>query len=341
MEELPKISIVIPVRNEARYIAATIDYLLKQDYPADKMEILVADSGSDDGTSEIVTEIAAKDPRVRFLNNPGRLSSAGRNVGAKNASGEIITFVDGHTYIDNNQLLSNTARLMSEKGVSVLSRPQLLDTPGNSSFQRAVALARRSVIGHGLDSTIYLTADKYVNPSSSGASYKREIFEKIGYYDEAFDACEDVEFNCRAAQNKYKSFSSMKLAVYYYPRDSFRALFKQLKRYGIGRFRLAKKHPGTLSLGTLIPVLIAFGVPLLGILSIFLSFLQYPFFLSAGLIITAVLGWSLVIGLKEGVEFIPLLPFVYLTVYGGLGCGFVLGFFEALRGEQVRNSASG
>ena len=155
---------------------------------------------------------------------------------------------------------------MKEKQVSILSRPQLMDTPHNSFFQRAVSLARNSWIGHGRDSTIYSREDAYVDPGSSGASYRREVFEKVGYFDLSFDACEDVEFNYRCAEAGFRSFTSMKLAVYYYPRTSLRGLFRQMRRYGAGRFRLARKHPETLSITTLFPALLVLGLPSLGLL---------------------------------------------------------------------------
>lgn len=259
METWPKISVVLPIRNEAKFIARTIKYLQDQDYPRDKLEILVAVGDSIDNTSEIVQGIAAQDSRVRYLYNPKRWSSSARNVGAREATGEIITYVDGHTYIDNDQLLKNTARLMAEKAISVLSRPQFLDTPDNTTFQTAVALVRRSLLGHGLDSTIYTDKEMYVNPASAGASYRREVFEKVGYFDEQFDASEDYEFNYRLAQAGYRAFTSPKLAVFYYPRLSLGALFKQMARYGTGRMRLARKHPPTLGIGTLIPPLSHLG----------------------------------------------------------------------------------
>ncbi|MEW5924655.1 MAG: glycosyltransferase family 2 protein [Candidatus Zixiibacteriota bacterium] len=328
MDGWPKISVIIPALNEDKFITATIEYLLNQDYPKDEMEILVVDGGSEDKTAEIVSTLADKDSRVRLLENPKRFSSAGRNVGVKNASGEIITFVDGHTYIENDQLLRNTALLMSEKEVSVLSRPQFLDTPDNNLFQQAVSLARKSAIGHGLDSTIYTREDKYVNPSSSGASYRKEVFDKIGYFDENMDAAEDVEFNYRAAINGFRSYTSMKLAVFYYPRDSFEGLLRQMVRYGIGRFRLAAKHPGSLSIGTLVPVCITLGIPLLAILALIFRPISGPFWGVTGLYLLGILFWSALISVEKGIKYLYYLPLIYLSIHVGLGFGFV---WEAVR----------
>jgi succinoglycan biosynthesis protein ExoA len=335
LKDLPRISVVIPIKNEARYIARTIEQILKQDYPDDKKEILVIYGQSEDNSTEIVAEITARDGRVKSLPNPVGRSSGGRNIGVKIATGEIITFIDGHTFIDNNQLLMNTARLMAEKNVSVLSRPQFLEPPDNTLFQQAVALARKSAIGHGLDSTIYNDKEVYVNPTSSGASYKKEVFEEVGYFDERFDACEDVEFNYRVSKIWNESFTSMKLAVMYYPRETLVALFTQLKRYGIGRFRLARKHPGTLGTGTLVIALFTAGLPLLIFLSFFWSLALYALLGSAGFYMLTILLWSVPIAMRKGLKYLPLLPAIYPTIHFGLGCGFLGELWRTVTGRGI------
>ena len=87
------ITVVMPVRNEERFIAETLTQLLEQDYPPDRYEILVADGMSDDSTRSIVRELAAKHPQIRLLDNPGMRSSAGRNVGFQSGRGDIFPFV--------------------------------------------------------------------------------------------------------------------------------------------------------------------------------------------------------------------------------------------------------
>jgi len=332
---LPKITVVIPVKNESRHIENTILKILEQDYPPEKIEIIVACGESEDNSAEIVASIAGKDSRVKLFSNNVGLASGGRNIGVRNATGDIITFIDGHTYIDSNQLLMNTARLMDEKEVSVLSRPQFLDTPDNNFIQKAISLARKSALGHGLDSTIFTDKEMYVDPTSSGASYKREIFEEIGLYDERFDACEDVDFNFRLAKAGYKSFTSMKLAVFYYPRESIKGLFNQLKRYGVGRFRLARKHPETLSVSTLLPALFTGGMPLLGILSILSSPIFLLFLGILGIYILMILGGSIAISLRNGLRYLPFLPLIYPAIHIGLGSGFLQEFWRTFTGRGI------
>lgn len=322
-ENFPFITVVIPIKNEARFIESTIKKILEQDYPSDRFEIIVACGKSEDNSSEIVRRLASEDSRIRMFENLVGKASGGRNLGIRNARGEFILFIDGHTYIKDKELLKNTVRLMEEKKVAVLSRPQFLEPPDNNVFQQAVALARKSVIGHGLDSTIYTDKEIFVAPTSSGATYRRELFEQFGYYDESFDACEDVEFNYRLTKAGIQSFTSMKLAVYYYPRESLGALFHQMKRYGVGRFRLARKHPDTLGLGSLIPVIFTAGMPVLFLLGVVVKPAMTLFLMLSLLYLLVILAASLLISVRHGFRFLALLPAIFFIIHTGLGWGFL------------------
>jgi len=332
--KLPVQSIIIPIRNEEKFIASTVQYLQEQDYPKEKFEIIIVDGHSSDGTPEIIKRLSSEDPRIRVLHNPKRLSSAARNIGAKAATGEIITYIDGHTFIDNPKLLRNIAVAMSEKEVTVLSRPQFLETPDNTPFQRAVSLARRSILGHGLDSTIYLAEDKYVGPSSSGASYKREIFDKVGYFDERFDAAEDWEFNYRVHLAGYGSFSSLGFAVYYYPRATLKGLFYQMKRYGVGRFRFFRKHRAGLGSGALFPVLLVAGIPMLLVLAVLWPIFVPLLLLAAGVYVLANLSFSIYIAARHGWGYLSKSPFIFLAIHWGLGWGFISESVNSLLGRR-------
>ena len=197
MTDFPFITVVMPVRNEARFIADTLGQLRGQDYPKDRFEILVADGMSDDGTRDIVAGIAKEDDRVRLLDNPKMHSSAGRNVGFTAGLGDFFVVVDGHCYIPSSSMLKNAVRLFQETGADCLGRPQPLTPPDIGAFQQAVALARASRIGHGGGSLIYSDFEGYAIPDSNGAAYSRNCIESVGFVDESFDACEDVEYNLR------------------------------------------------------------------------------------------------------------------------------------------------
>ena len=317
------LTICVPVRNEAKFIEDTIVQLLAQDYPKDRYEIIVADGMSDDGTLDIVRHIANIHPQVILKENPKRLSSAGRNIGFKTGRGDIFVVIDGHCYIPTNQLFKNIVACFEKSGADCLARPQLLDPPHISDFQKAVALARASRIGHGEDSLIYSDYEGFVSPVSHGAIYKREVFEKIGHVDESFDACEDVEFNYRVEKSGLKTYMSPKLTVKYYPRESLSDLFKQMVRYGKGRFQLLKKHPGTLSFNLLVPIVFVLGIavsPIMGTLS---AMSLISLVIGYGIYTIIILLASLSISVKRGSRFFRYLIPIFFSIHFGLGFGFL------------------
>jgi GT2 family glycosyltransferase len=321
----PFITVVVPVRNEERFIANTLHELLGQDYPKERFEVIVADGGSTDRTKETVAGIAEANPQVRLLDNPKRLSSAGRNIGFKNGRGDIYLVVDGHCHIGHDQLFKNIVACFEKSGAQCLGRPQPLDPPGLSDFQKAVALARASRIGHGGGSLIYSDHEGFVSPVSHGAVYKREVFDKMGYVDEAFDVCEDVDFNYRVEKAGFKTYMSPSIAIRYYPRESLGALWRQMVRYGRGRYQLLRKHPETFSATGLAPVVLVAGLILLPVLGVVHSAFFKLFGLVYGLYLFVVLGESFKIANKSGINHFRHLPTIYLTIHFGLGVGFLAG----------------
>jgi succinoglycan biosynthesis protein ExoA len=342
----PKISVVMPVRNEEHHIGAVLARLLEQDYPTDKFELIVADGQSTDRTREIVAEFASRSAlRVHVADNPGRLSSAGRNVGVRASTGEIVTFLDGHGFIPGRHLLYDTARMLEENQADALARPQPLRAPWNDDFQDLVASVRESALGHGRDSTIYsMSYSGEVDPTSAGATYKRSLFEELGYYDESFDACEDVEFNHRVKQAGKRASTDPSLAVFYVPRRSLGALFRQMYRYGVGRRRLHRKHHDAFSLSQLIPAAVTLYLSSLPISVLLPRTFAVAYILPAIIYLFALLAASAVMVTRFGLT-AALTPFVFLATHLGLGAGWWAGLVrpskKVARKSEVTQAAAG
>ena len=126
------------------------------------------------------------------------------------------------------------------------SRPRL---------QRAVAAARASWLGHNPDSAIYSDVARFVAADNVAVAYRREVFDRVGLFDESFDACEDVEFNTRVRQAGLTCYFTPAIAVEYQPRGTLRGLAYQMTRYGRGRARLGLKHPAMITAASLVPPL--------------------------------------------------------------------------------------
>lgn len=324
-ERRPKVSIVVPVRNEEAHIRSVLSQIESQDYPRDRVEVFVVDGNSTDGTREAVAEFAKTSSiGVRLLPNPAQLSSAGRNAGVAASSGEYIAFVDGHCWIPSRNLVRETVRLFEETGAACLCRPQPLTHPLNDGFQEVVASVRATRLGHGSDSTIYdLRYEGEVNPSSSGAIYRRSVFDTVGVYDEAFDACEDVELNFRVWKARLKSYSSPLIAVHYRPRKSVTSLWNQMVRYGRGRCRLLSKHPQAFSTTQLVPALFVIWIVAGAALSTVWPSFRWIYGGSLGVYVALIGASAVRLGWRRGWRHLVWAPVVYAVVHVGLGVGFL------------------
>ncbi len=334
----PFISVIVPVRNEAPFIRRTLDQLLGQHYAADRFEVLVVDGASTDGTPDLVRSLAADHPNLRLLTNARRWSSAARNLGVRSARGDLVVVIDGHCEVDNLDYLSELADAFERSGADCVGRPQPLDVPGASALQRAVAAARASRLGHNPASYIYAAAEQFVPSKSVAIAYRRSVFETVGYFDENFDACEDVEFNHRIDQAGLRCFFTPRVRVRYHPRSSLRGLFHQLRRYGQGRVRLLAKHSDTFTVPCFLPALFVVGVIAGAFLSFLAPWLALAYAGAMSLYLLAVLGTSVALSVKAGdLRLLPWLPLVFLTIHSGAGIGILQ---EALRKLRRRSLPS-
>ncbi len=256
----PLVSVIVPVRNEEAHIARTLEQLLDQRHDGFDVEILVADGRSTDRTREIVEELAKRHRRIRLIDNPGRLSSAARNLGIGESRGDYVVIIDGHCEIRSRSYFADLVAAFERTGADCLGRPQPLDISGASPLQQAIAAARNSPLGHHPASFIYSDREIEVPAISVAVAYRREVFDRVGPFDPAFDACEDCELNHRIDQAGLACWLVPELAVHYKPRNTISGLFRQMVRYGRGRVRMARKHRGSLSISTVLPALFLVGL---------------------------------------------------------------------------------
>jgi len=321
----PVISVIMPVRNEERFIARSLDCLLAQHYPVGNFEVLVVDGRSDDRTVDIVRQYAQQHENIKLLDNPRRWSSAARNLGVHHARGDLLIIVDGHCELTDQDYLANLADAFGRTGVDCLGRPQPLDVSGATPLQRAIAAARSSPLGHHPDSFIYAQGERVVPAKSVAVAYRRCVFEKVGLFDESFDACEDVELNHRIDKAGLRCLFTDRIRLPYEPRGTLSGLFRQLVRYGRGRVRLMWKHPETFSLRTLIPALflawLVAGLPLAFIVPSF----AWLYIGSLALYFLVVVGFSCASAVGQAqLRLLPLLPLVFFTIHLSAGSGMLL-----------------
>jgi succinoglycan biosynthesis protein ExoA len=331
--EPPLISVIVPVRNEERFIGRTLGQLLAQNYPADRFEVLVADGRSTDATREVVRAAAAEYRNVRLLDNPRRWSSAGRNAAVRAARGDLLVLIDGHCELNNPNYLADLADAFARSGADCVGRPQPLDVAGATPVQRAVAAARGSRLGHNPDSFIYSSFEGFVKPQSVAVAYRRSVFAAVGLFDESFDACEDVEFNHRLDRAGLRCFFTPRAALRYHPRGTLPGVFRQMARYGRGRVRLLRKHPETFSPDCFAPAALVLGVlagPALAWLSPWLAG-AYAAALGLYALVVALVTVELAVRARDP-RLLPWLPLAFVAIHFGAGAGILL---EAARGGRT------
>jgi succinoglycan biosynthesis protein ExoA len=320
---MPVVTVIVPVRNEAAAIAGTLASLLDQDVAAEDYEVIVADGGSDDDTVAIVRALQADHANLKLLYNPKRWSSAARNLGVRHMRGRIAVVVDGHCQVPGRDYIRSVIESFSDSGADCLGRPQPLDITNPTPFQQAVSAARSSRLGHNPDSDIYSNQAKFVEPQSTAIAYRKEVFERVGLFDERFDACEDVEFNQRVHEAGLRCWFTPRLTIVYHPRQTLLALAKQLGRYGCGRARLARKHPQSLTLPALVPPLWCGWVVLGAVLSLWVPAAAWAWLASLALYAGAILGGSLLLARRHPLAVGLRIPAVFVGIHVGFGWGFL------------------
>lgn len=318
-----RVSVIVPVRNESANIRDTLRSLARQDYLVDEFEILVVDGRSDDGTAAIVQELQATICNLNLLDNPSRLASAGRNVGVRHARGEFVVIVDGHCQVRDPYYLCRLVEAFGASGADCLGRPQPLRAKQPTALQRAVAAARTSWLGHNPDSAIYSDRARYIAADNVAVAYRREVFDRIGLFDESFDACEDVEFNTRVRGAGLTCFFTPAIAVEYQPRSTLRGLAYQMMRYGRGRARLARKHPKTVSAPSLVPPLWLLWLVAGAVGSLFSILFAVAFLASVAAYGLLVVTESVRVRHAEPGVSLARLPLVFATIHLGFGWGYL------------------
>jgi succinoglycan biosynthesis protein ExoA len=317
------VSVIVPVRNESQSIESTLRSLLTQDFPRDQFEVIVADGGSDDDTVIRVRRLQDEFPNLKLVFNPVRYSSGGRNAGVRLSKGEFTVIVDGHCHVPDRHYLTHLVSAFETSGADCLGRPQPLDVPHPTAFQSAVAIARASRLGHNPESDIYSHDAKFVEPQSTAVAYRRKVFHTIGVFDPRFDACEDVEFNQRVHDAGLSCYFTPTVTIVYHPRKSLSGLFSQLSRYGMGRARLAKKWPRSLTIPALVPptwaVWLVIGL-FAAMLSPMMAWVYAGLFAMYALVIVAGSVW---LGRSQTWAIRTRLPVVLLGIHFGFAWGFL------------------
>jgi len=323
-----KVSIIIPCRNEEKYISQCINSLLGNNYPKDLIEIMVIDGMSEDNTRKIIKEYIKKYSFIKLIDNSAKIVPSAMNIGIKKAKGEIIIRIDAH---------NNYASDYIEKLIFWLERSKA-DSVGGICFTKpgaetVVAKAIAISLSHpfGVGNSYFRIGSKeprYVDTVPFGC-YKREVFEKIGLFDEDLVRNQDDEFNFRLIKNGGKVLLVPEIVSNYYARDSIYKLWKMYFQYGYFKPLIAKRVGGILTWRQIIPGLFLCILVTTGILSFFSKLFLWLFLLIIGLYVVTNFFFSFFISVKKNrLKLLLFLPLSFTTLHFSYGLGYLKGIWD-------------
>lgn len=250
MADQPLITVIMPVRDEAGFIADAVGSVVSQDYPAALLEVLVVDGRSTDDTRARVRAIA--DPRVRILDNPAGIVPTAMNIGLAEARGTVIVRVDGHCTLPPGYLRA-CVDLLERTGADCVGG--VIVTEGTTPTARAIAVAQSSRFGVG--NAAFRTGRATAGPVDTLAfgAYRRAVFDTIGAFDEELVRNQDDELNLRLIRAGGSIWLDPALRSMYASRATLAGLWSQYFGYGLYKVRVAQKHRTLPSVRSVVPAL--------------------------------------------------------------------------------------
>ena len=334
-EDTPFVSVIMPVRNEVDFVERAITSVLKNDYPTKKMEVIVVDGMSDDGTGEVVEKLSQEDDRVKILDNPQQIVPTAMNIGLKAARGDVFIRVDGHAEIPRHFVTRSIECLREHPEAWVVGGR--IETVADEFIGRAIASAMQSPVGVGNARFRLGDYEGWVDTLAFGAHHGW-VPERIGYFDEELVRNQDDEFNLRIILAGGRLWMSKSIRSRYFSRASLGKLWRQYFQYGFWRIRTLQKHKRPAAFRQLVPLLLVLSLLLLGLAALFWQPARILLAVEGGLYLLVLAAGAFDVGRRSGWKFVLTSPLIFGILHFAYGLGSMWGGlrFCLLRGCRMR-----
>lgn len=312
------VTAIIPCRNEEKFIADCLDSIINQDFK--DLEVLIIDGMSEDKTREIVNNYCRKYSFVKLLDNIHKTTPFAMNIGIKNAKGDIVMKIDAHSVYPKNYVLKSVDCLNKNNADGVGGVLQAM--PSENTFTaRAIALALSDKFG---SASSFKTGAKKIRPADAVAfgAFKKEVFGKVGMYNEKLERSQDIEFNLRLKKAGGKILLDPEIICYYYPKSNIKDFFLHNIEDGIWAIYPLKFTRTFFSLRHYIPLLF-----ILGLIVCFIFRIFFPVFLY--LFLTVIFSAKVAFKQKD-IRYLFLMPVIFFARHFGYGIGSIIGLFKLI-----------
>lgn len=319
------VSVICPVLNEEKFIYKCVDSIIAQDYPMDSFEVLFVDGMSTDKTREIIQAYNQQYKYIKLLDNFNKIVPYALNLGIEAAKGEVIIRLDGHCEYPTNYISTLVMSLYELNADNVGAVWNTL--PANdTSVCRAIALCSSHWFGVG-NSKHKIGVEKVMEVDTVPfGCYRREVFNRIGLFDEELIRNQDDEFNARLINHGGKICLIPQLVVNYIARDSINKMVKMYYQYGLFKPLVNKKLGKPATIRQFFPALFILGIIFGAILSPFSEAILtvYIFILYLYFFISFLLSIKNAISNKDW-KLLILMPYTFLCIHVSYGVGYLVG----------------
>ena len=325
-----KLSICIIAYNEENFLPRLLEDIKLQEYPHEYTEVVLIDGMSKDKTKAIMEAFKAEDNgfyNVQVLDNPKRIQAAGWNVAVDNFTGDVLSRIDAHTHIPSD--FSRKVMADIEQGENVVGgkRPCLVES--DSKWAKMLLSTENALFGSSINSSRRSETKTYIN-TMFHASYRREVFEKVGHFNEKLIRTEDNEMHYRIREAGYKLLYDPEIISYQYARSSLKRMIKQKFGNGYWIGQTVKVCPRCLSLYHFVPLAFVLAIIVTSVIAVFgfpwLSLIMwglYGLFAFVSMIIAMI---------NDGFSFAMLLmPAIFPVLHVSYGIGTLCGLLNFKR----------
>ena len=324
----PLVSVIVLCRNQDRFIARCLESVIAQTYPKEKLEVLVVDGKSEDASATIVHGYAQRYPFIRLVENPKRVTPAAMNIGIGNAKGDIIIILGAHSVYPPDYA-EKCVSYLEQYGADNVGGIRRAMPANNTRTANAIALTFSSFFGVG--NARYQTGAKEPRPVDTvfGGCYRKEIFKKIGLFNEKLVRSQDMELNIRLARAGGKIILVPDLVVSYFPKSTLKDFFVHNVKDGIWAILPLKYGAAPLKLRHFTPLLFVTTLLMSAVLTpwypplIFITLAVLALYLSA----MSIASFAIVLREKRPALF-PFLVAAFAVRHFGYGIGSLIGLVK-------------
>ncbi|MFC3997057.1 glycosyltransferase family 2 protein [Nocardiopsis sediminis] len=332
MTTWPPVSVVMPILNEERHLAAAVRHVLAQEYPGE-LEVVLAVGPSKDRTREVADELAAADPRIKVVDNPTGRTPAALNAAIRASSHSVVARIDGHAMMPSDYLRV-AVETLEETGADNVGG--IMAAEGETDWEKAVAAAMTSKVGVG-NARFHTGGEGGPADTVYLGVFRRSALDRVEGYDEAFLRAQDWEMNHRIRSTGGVVWFQPRMRVSYRPRPSVATLARQYFHYGRWRRVVARQHKGTINLRYLAPPAAVLGIAA-GLLG---GIVFWPALLVPAAYVVAILAASVPLGRGLTVKGRLSVPVALATMHMAWGTGFLTsppGLGADSRSARARNA---